>query len=55
MNPTMHIEQLKELIAARLDPDEILDILGWTTNDLVEALEDDIQSFKDEFIEAITE
>ncbi len=36
----MNLEQLKLLIAARLDVTDILDILGWDTNDLVEALDE---------------
>ena len=46
-------EELKELIAAKLSVEEIMDILGWTNIELVEALEDHIMEFEDDFKEAI--
>ena len=45
-------QELKELIAAKLTVDEILDILGWDTPELVDALEDYIHEFEVEFKEA---
>lgn len=40
----MDIEELKQLVAAKLDADEILDLLGWTTYDLVEVLQEHIEA-----------
>lgn len=51
----MTLEQLKEQIAARLDVDEILDILGFSTYELVEELENSILEFKEDFIRALDE
>lgn len=45
--------ELKELIAAELTTDQIMDILGWTTYELVEALSDVIREHEDDFREAI--
>lgn len=36
----MQIEELKELVASKLDVMEFLDIVGYTMYDLVEALEE---------------
>lgn len=49
----MNIEELKHLIAATLTPDEILDILGWSTFELVEALEEEIKINSEDFKSAI--
>ena len=46
-------EELKALIAAELSVDEILDILGWETPELVDALEDHIKELEDEFKQAV--
>ncbi len=46
-------EELKELIAAELSVEEIMDILGWETPELVDALEDYIKQFEDEFKQAV--
>jgi hypothetical protein len=43
------LETLKELIAAKLSPEEILDCLGWTTYELVDALSEYIQEYQEEF------
>jgi hypothetical protein len=48
---TTTTEDIKFLIASRLDVDEFLDILGWTMFDLVEAL--DQQVFEDNFEELL--
>ncbi len=48
-----NLEELKELIAAKLSVEEILDILGWDNYDLVDALEDYIEEFQEEFQEAV--
>lgn len=48
----MNKEQLKELIAATLSIEEILDILGWESFELVEALEEEIMQYEQEFREA---
>ena len=45
--------ELKELIAAELTVDQILDILGWGTYELVEAIEDEIRKYEDDFREAL--
>ena len=46
-------EELKELIAAKLSVEEILDILGWTNIELVDALEEHIMEMEDDFKDAI--
>lgn len=46
-------EELKELIAAELSVEEILDILGWETVELVDALSDYIKEYEDEFKQAV--
>jgi hypothetical protein len=46
-------EELKELIAAELSVEEIMDILGWETPELVDALEDYIKEYEDEFKKAV--
>ena len=48
---TTTTEDIKFLIASRLDVDEFLDILGWTMFDLVEAL--DQQVVEDNFEELL--
>ena len=47
------LQTLKELIAAKLSPEEILDCLGWTTYELVEALSEQIDEAGDEFLKAV--
>lgn len=51
MNHT--VEELKQLIAAKLTLEEIMDILGWDIGDLLETLEDEIEMLQEEFEEAI--
>lgn len=46
------IEDLKELVASRLDVPEFLDIIGYSMWELVEALEDEIREHFDELTEA---
>lgn len=46
-------EELKELIAAELSIEEIMDILGWETYELVDALEDYIKEREDDFKDAV--
>ncbi len=46
-------EELKELIAAELSVEEIMDILGWETPELVDALEDYIKENEEEFKRAV--
>lgn len=48
----MTLDELKDLIASKLDVAEFLDILGWTMFDLVEALEDEIRENKAELMKA---
>ena len=45
--------ELKELIAAELSVEEIMDILGWETPELVDALEDHIKELEEEFKQAV--
>jgi hypothetical protein len=49
----MHLDELKELIAAQLSIEQLLDILGWGMYDLVEVLEDYIEEFQEEFEDAV--
>ena len=51
----MHLDELKELIAAQLSIEQLLDILGWGMYDLVEVLEDYIEECQEEFEEAVGE
>lgn len=46
-------EELKALIAANLSIEEILDILGWTNIELVDAIEEAIMENAEEFQDAI--
>lgn len=45
--------ELKDLIAAQLSIEEILDILGWENIELVEALEEYITEKEQEFKDAL--
>jgi hypothetical protein len=49
----MALEQLKQLIVAKLSPEEFLDILGFDLEDLVDALEDEICEFEMELTAAV--
>ena len=51
----MHIDDLKLLIASKLDVVEFLDILGYSMYDLVEALEDEIFENQTELSKALDE
>lgn len=46
--------ELKDLIAAKLTVEQILDILGWEMADLVEALSEEIEIYQDDFEEAVS-
>ncbi len=48
-----NFDELKDLIAAKLDPEEIMDLLGWEMPELVEALSEYIRDNIDEFIDAV--
>ena len=48
-----NLEELKEMIVAKLTIDEIMDVLGWEMKDLVEALSDDIDLYSEDFEIAI--
>ena len=48
----MDIQDLKTLIASRLDVEEFLDLIGWTMFDLVDALEEVIDENFEELLEA---
>ena len=45
-------DELKHLIASKLDVDEFLDIIGYTIFDLVEVLEEEIDANFDELLSA---
>jgi len=47
------LQTLKELVAAKLSPEEIMDVLGWTTYELVDAIEDAIREAHEEFEEVL--
>lgn len=47
-----NIPEVLDLIAARLTVEEILDTLGWSTFDLVHALQEHIEENLEEFEEA---
>jgi len=47
------LEELKILIAAKLSIEDIMDILGWEIPELLNAIEDDIDLYAEEFEEAI--
>lgn len=49
----MHNDDLLDLIAAKLSVEEILDILGWETEELVQELRGEILKNKAEFLEAV--
>lgn len=48
-----NLDELKARIASEMDVDQILDILGWTTYELVDALEDEIETFREGFEKAV--
>lgn len=54
MRPTTtEVQDIKFLIASRLDVEEFLDILGWTMFDLVEVLDEQVlEEHIDELIKA---
>lgn len=53
MRPTTtEVQELKLLIASRLDADEFLDIIGWTMYDLVEELGEVIEQNFEELLGA---
>jgi hypothetical protein len=53
MRPTTtEVQELKYLIASRLDVTEFLDILGWTMFDLVEVLDEHIEEKFEELMDA---
>lgn len=49
----MKHDELLDLIAANLSIEEILDILGWTNFELVEALREHIEEHEEEFLRAV--
>jgi hypothetical protein len=53
MNPLITLDELKDRISACLGVEEILDILGMGTPDLVEALSSQIAEARDEFEQAV--
>jgi hypothetical protein len=50
----MHtIEELKALIAAKLELDTVLDILGWSFEEFLDVIEDHIEDNRTEFEDAV--
>lgn len=49
---TMSVQDLKDLIASRLDVEEFLDIIGFTMYDLVDELEEPINEHFHELLAA---
>ena len=49
----MNKQELLALVAATLSIEEILDLLDWTTEDLVETLADEIYYKREAFEEAL--
>lgn len=47
------LAELKQLIAARLDIEEIFDILGWTLPELLDVIEDHIEEAQEDFEDAL--
>jgi hypothetical protein len=45
-------KELKELITAKLDVSQFLDLLGWELSDLVEALSEEVHANRELFTEA---
>jgi transcription initiation factor IIE alpha subunit len=48
-----NLEELKEMVAAKLSTEQILDILGWEMSDLVEHLKEDINENAEAFEDAV--
>ena len=48
----MNVDELKVLIASKLDITEFLDIIGYDLCDLVEVLEDEIEEYQQELLSA---
>ena len=46
-------QELKELIAAKLTIEEVLDILGWEMPELIDALSEEIEIYAEDFEAAI--
>jgi hypothetical protein len=49
----MDKQTLLDMVAAQMDVVDILDILGWTVEDLVEELKSEIWRNKDAFMEQL--
>jgi hypothetical protein len=45
--------ELKQLIAARLDIEEIFDILGWSLPEFLDIIEEHIEEAQEEFEDAL--
>lgn len=48
-----NFDELKDLIAAELSLEEIMDILGWETRELVDAIQEYIREHEDDFKDAV--
>jgi hypothetical protein len=49
----MDKQTLLDMVAAQMDVVDILDILGWTVEDLVEELKNEIWKNREEFMEQL--
>jgi len=50
----MHPEELKELITAKLDVTEFLDILGYDLYDIIDKFEEEIHEHESTFVSVVT-
>ena len=48
----MHTDELKDLIIAKLDVSEFLDILGYELSDIIDKFGDELEDHKQELISA---
>lgn len=49
----MDKQTLLDMVAAQMDVTDILDVLGWTVEDLVEELKSEIWKNREEFMEQL--
>ena len=48
-----NVDELKDLIVAKLDVTEFLDILGYDLADIIDKFEEEIHEYRDEFVSAV--
>lgn len=46
------VDELKDLIVAKLDVTEFLDILGYELSDIIDKFEEELEDYKQELISA---